>query len=38
MEELKQFIQAMLTLIPALGGLWILVLGGLGLASWFALK
>lgn len=38
MEELKQFIDMLLALIPALGGLWILVLGGLGLASWFALN
>jgi hypothetical protein len=37
MEELKQFVDMLLAIIPALGGIWLLVLGGLGLASFFAL-
>ena len=38
MEELKMLLEALLALIPALGGLWLLVLGGLGLATFFALS
>jgi len=37
MEELKMLIEALLTLIPALGGIWLLVLGGLGLAAYLSL-
>jgi hypothetical protein len=36
MEELKMLIEALVALIPALGGIWLLVIGGLGLATFFA--